>query len=40
MQYQIETSLKLNNLLLFKTPKVDPVTFYKRRTTIIFGISG
>ena len=39
-----KTELFLNRnycyVTVFKTAKVDPVTFYKRRTTIIIGISG
>ena len=46
MQYPTEIKLTLNLLCEFLllnsilNTKIDPVTFYKRRTTIIFGISG
>ena len=49
MQYPTQIKLKLNFLCKFlllnsilntKIVKIDPVTFYERRKTIIFGISG
>ena len=46
MQYPTEIKLKLffkqkiSYVTVFTTAKVDSVTFYKRRTTIIIGISG
>ena len=43
MQYPTEIKLKpfsLTENFCYVTAIVDPVTFYKRRTTIIIGISG